>query len=189
MKRDIKELFTDYPTAKKHAKDLLFSVSNSELLKTSCIRAQSKGIGYMFGNHSFQLHTSLISQLSPVLRVYVGCATQVFGDIDKVDLVKIHLQSKKVSLMIYDDFLTNPVPKLRTRIKINLLEQKIDFFDYENQKMQLLYLKSRYLHSSMPIYEEQKKFDEHLLSLNLFDFSRFGPTAEDFFYKFGHVDS
>ena len=39
-----------------------------------------------------------------MLRVYVGCATQLYGDVEGVDLIKIHMTSGKVSLMKYDDF-------------------------------------------------------------------------------------
>jgi hypothetical protein len=44
--------------------------------------------------------------------------------------VKIHVRSGKLTLLFYDDFDSSPLPRLRERIKINMREQKIDFFQY-----------------------------------------------------------
>jgi hypothetical protein len=46
--------------------------------------------------------------------------------------------------------------------------------------MILLYLKSRYITTEYPGYERQKNFDDALAKLGLFDFSEYGPPAEDF---------
>jgi hypothetical protein len=34
--------------------------------------------------------------LPPILRVYIGCATFVFGDVTSADLLKIHAESGKL---------------------------------------------------------------------------------------------
>ena len=56
------------------------------------------GLGWLDADHSLQLHTSLVPRLDPILRVYVGCATALYGDVLSADLVKIHIQSGKVTL-------------------------------------------------------------------------------------------
>ena len=66
----------------------------------------------------------------PLVRIYVGCALQLFGDASSVDLIKVHLQSGKVSFMVYDDFEGSEVPKLTQRIKVDLPRLRVDFFDY-----------------------------------------------------------
>ena len=38
------------------------------------------------------------------MRIYVGCATQLYGDLDSIHLIKAHITSGKVSLMGYDDW-------------------------------------------------------------------------------------
>ena len=63
------------------------------------------------------------------LRVYIGCATQIYGDLDSISLIKAHILSGKVSLMGYDDW-NKDTPLLIERIKIKLRDQEIDFFDY-----------------------------------------------------------
>ena len=66
----------------------------------------------------------------PLVRIYVGCALQLFGDAGAVDLIKIHLQSGKVTFLVYDDFDGAEVPMLVERIKVDLGRQRVEFFDY-----------------------------------------------------------
>ena len=112
----------------------------------------------------------------------MGCATQLYGDIEAADLIKIHIHSGKVSLMLYDDFKQQALPELQERIKIKLRSQSIDFFDYAaNQQRQPLYLKSRYMVDDFPHYAKQVKFDKQLLDTGLFNLSAYGPNAADFY--------
>ena len=66
----------------------------------------------------------------PLIRIYVGCALQLFGDAGSVDLIKAHLQSGKVTFLVYDDFEGADTPKLIERIKVDLPRLRVDFFDY-----------------------------------------------------------
>jgi DNA phosphorothioation-associated putative methyltransferase len=135
----------------------------------------------MDGDHSWTLHTDYINQLPPVLRTYIGCATQLYGDLYEVDLIKIHMQSNKISLMKYDDFENKPLPLLMERIKINLRDQQIDFYTYgEKFKPQPLYLKSKFLDNGFPNFELQVTFDEQLKSMELIDLKGFGPSIDEF---------
>src|SRR5262249_31692154 len=118
----------------------------------------------------------------PALRCYAGCAAKLYGDTDTADLLKIHVRSGKLTLLFYDDFSSSPLPRLRERVKINMREQRIDFFTYSAEgESQLLFLKSRYMTPDQPGYDQQKAFDDELLSLGLFDFSGYGPDAEKFY--------
>lgn len=178
LKRDVKAFFGDYKAAQQMATELLFSVGKPEMIYSACIQAQQQGIGYLLAEHSLQLHTSQINQLPPILRVYVGCATQLYGDVEEADLVKLHIRSGKVSLMKYLDFETSPLPILQERIKIKLRDQEIDFFDYRSHS-QLLYWKSRYISTDFLHYEEQQVFDETLEKSGLFDLSGYGMEKEE----------
>ena len=79
---------------------------------------------------------SLVDQLPSSLRAYIGCAEKVFGDIGEsnTDLVKIHIQSGKLTLLRYEGFDEGPLPKLRERIKIKMREQRVDFFTYSDDR-------------------------------------------------------
>ena len=182
LQKDIKYFFNKYTDAIKESTDLLFSVGNAETIKSECQKAHEKlKTGRMTGSHSWTLHIDYITQLSPTLRTYIGCATNLYGDLYEVDLIKIHMRSNKVSLMKYDDFKGKPLPLLMERAKINLREQRIDFYTYGDKfKPQPLYLKSHYIERSFPNYNAQIAFDEKLSSFNWLDLSGYGPTIDEF---------
>ena len=183
LKRDLKIFFGMYPQAIEQATTLLFSVGNPNNISMACVEAHQRlGCGELVERHSFTFHRHYLKELPAILRVYVGCATQLYGDIDDIDLIKIHMTSGKISLMKYDDFDGSPLPELIERMKIKLREQDIDFFDYIGEhEPQPLYIKSRYLRPDFPNYENQLAFDKQLTNLKLFDFSGFGPSRKEFY--------
>jgi hypothetical protein len=42
------------------------------------------------------------------------------GDISAADVVKFHIQSPKLTLLMMDDFFGQAIPELRSRIKVSL---------------------------------------------------------------------
>ena len=130
LQRDIKAFFGDYRMALEAGKTLLFAAGRPEAIAEACLMAAEQGLGWLEANESLQLHTSLIPQLPPVLRVYVNCGLKLYGDPESADLIKIHIRSGKLTLMRFDDFLGKPLPRLQQRIKLKLREQDFDIFDY-----------------------------------------------------------
>ncbi len=180
LRRDVKAFFGSYQTAQTEGQRLLFSAGKAEAIHSACAEAAGRGLGYLDADHSLQLHTSMAHALPAVLRVYLGCASRLYGDVETADVVKIHIQSGKLSLMTYDDFEGKALPELVERVKINLRRQQIDFFEYGTPDMpsQPLYLKSRYIPSSYQGFEDQALFDHALSALPNLDFSGFGPTKD-----------
>lgn len=180
FKRTIRALFKSYAAAENDARTLLFSVQDKHLIKAKCVQASALGLGWLEAEHSLQLHTSLIERLDPVLRVYIGCASALAGDVAQYDLAKIHIESGKVTLMAYDDFLDKPLPTLLKRVKARLRDQELDVFEYgERFSPTVLYRKSRYINEEFPHYAEQLDFDEALEQLGLFDLSGHGDAGSD----------
>ena len=180
LRNDVKEFFGSYKNAQRVAADLLYSAGKVDVIESACRESMQSGIGYLDEGHSLQLHTSLIERLPPVLRCYLGCASYVYGDVELADVIKIHIKSGKLTLMMYDDF-KKPIPLLMERIKVNLRTLNIDFYQYgDRYPPQPLYLKSRYMAEDQEGYGVQKDFDEALQRLNLFDFSGFGPSQHEF---------
>lgn len=130
MKRDIKSFFSGYKDSLEEAMKLLFSVGNTKIIEAKANEAYAEHtVGEFMAGHSWVIPKKLLNDLPPELRVYIGCACQLYGDLDDVHLIKIHFTSGKVSLMKYDDF-KKKEPLLVQRIKIKLRELDIDFFDY-----------------------------------------------------------
>jgi DNA phosphorothioation-associated putative methyltransferase len=179
LQRDIAGFWGSYVGAQGEATKLLFSLGKAEVIHKACATAAEAGIGHLDGDHSLQLHSSLVPRLPAVLRTYVGCAARLYGEVEAADLVKIHVQSGKLSLTMYDDFTGKPLPRLLERVKIDLRAQRVQFFDYDaNMPTQLLYHKSRYIVPDFDHYDEQRAFDQAIDSLGL-DMNEYGPPADD----------
>ena len=151
------------------------------MLRTSCDADASDGLGYQLTDDSLQLHVSLIEQLAPVLRVYVGCALRLAGGIGRASLVKIHIESGKVSLMTYDDFDGQAVPHLVERIKVNLWARRTEYFDYiAGFAPPPLLMKSLFLPEDHENFDEQAEFDGRLMKEGLFDIANPHPARQKF---------
>lgn len=130
LKRDIKYFYDTYNDAVEQAREVLFSMGNPELIEKSCNKAfKQLQSGYLEEGHSFTFHKRYLGDLPPELRIYIGCATQLYGDLDNIHLIKAHMTSGKVSLMRYDNW-EKDTPLLVERIKIKMRDQDVDFFDY-----------------------------------------------------------
>ncbi len=130
LKRDIKSFFDKYSTAIEIATEALFSVGNPSLIEELAISSyEDLKTGEFEDGHHWTIHKSILDKLPPELRIYIGCGIQYYGDIDEIDLIKIHFTSGKITLLRYDNW-KKKEPLLVERIKIKLKEQDIDFFDY-----------------------------------------------------------
>ena len=180
MQRDIKAFFGSHGAAETTGQELLFSLGEATVIRDAAQSAESQGLGWLDGAHSLQLDAQLVERLPPPLRAYVGCAEQLYGHMGDANVVKVHLQSSKLTLLHYEKYAESPLPRLRERIKINLRNQAIDFFDYgDDVPWQLLYMKSRYMAPDQRGYAKQKKFDTQLQSLKGLDFRGFGPSVSE----------
>ena len=130
LKRDIKYFYNSYAEAVKQATKVLFTLGKPQIIYAACVKAyQQLQCGEFNENHSYIFHKKYLGDLPPELRIYIGCATQLYGDLDNIHLIKAHIRSGKVSLMRYDNW-NKSEPLLIERIKIKLREQTIDFFEY-----------------------------------------------------------
>ncbi|WP_295400704.1 DNA phosphorothioation-associated putative methyltransferase [uncultured Thiocystis sp.] len=181
LQQDIKAFFGDYAAAQAQALELLFRIADVESLAEACRQAAEQGLGWLDPGQSLQLHASLVERLPPLLRIYVGCAAVLYGDARHADLVKIHIGSGKVSLMRYDDFAGQPLPRLIERVKIKLRDLDIEYFAYgEEYAPPYLFRKSRYLNEEFPNYPEQVAFEQTLDALGLCDPTGHGPPPAAF---------
>lgn len=130
LKRDIKYFYSSYNDAIEQSREALFAVGNPEMIEEACNKAYEQiKSGELTEGHSYTFRKEFIGELPPELRIYIGCATQLYGDLEKFHLVKAHMTSGKVSIMRYDDW-NKDVPLLVERIKIKMRDQDVDFFDY-----------------------------------------------------------
>jgi DNA phosphorothioation-associated putative methyltransferase len=142
IRNDIKTFLGGYRQALEKSLKLLFSIGNSEKIAELCDQTP---FGFL-DEQALYIHSGLIKDLHPILRIYVGCAELLAGDLQNFDLIKLHKRSGKVSLMRYDNFEGNPLPVLVERVKVDLSRQKVDIFDHgSSQRQEVLFFKERYV--------------------------------------------
>jgi len=164
LQRNVKAFFGNYITVTEIARELLYSISNTELIIENCLKAHEiLPASVLFDNHSLIFHKDFIELLPALLRIYVGSGNQLFGDLDEMQLIKIHFHSGKVSFMEYENFYDSPLPLLKGPAKVKLAQQTIDFFDASEEYVpQPLYFKTHYLTKDYPNYKKQCSFDKKM---------------------------
>jgi DNA phosphorothioation-associated putative methyltransferase len=181
LQRDIRNFFGDYSTAQLHARQQLFKIADTQEINAACMIAAEQGLGWLEEGRSLQLHASLVERVPTILRIYIACGAVLYGDVRTADLIKIHIGSGKLTLMKFDDFEGQPLPRMIERIKLNLRSRDINIFQYsEEVDRPYLYLKSRYVNEEFCRYAEQLGFDEKLSDLKFLDFSDYGPSPTMF---------
>jgi DNA phosphorothioation-associated putative methyltransferase len=172
LKTDIKHFFGDQKTANQEAIKLLVESANPDVIRDACEKAASDGIGWLEENsHSLQFHSSLVERLPTVLRAYVACGLILWDNVSDFQLIKIHVQSGKLTLLQYSGFDSSAIPLLTKRIKINIPKLDYDVFEYDESTFTpppLLH-KSRYMNEDMIGFAEQLEFDEALEASGVLD--------------------
>jgi DNA phosphorothioation-associated putative methyltransferase len=180
LQRDINDFFGDYGTAQSAGLQLLKYASDSEKIQAQCKKAAELGLGEYDDGHSLQLHVELVDRLPVLLRVYVACAMVLTEGLSTAKLVKIHVNSGKLSLMEFEGFDETPLPLMTSRIKVNLKKLTYDLFEYgEEFPKPFLYRKSRYLNEDSPHFAEQLAFDEVLEATGVLGNEKYGPRPDE----------
>ncbi|WP_295880899.1 DNA phosphorothioation-associated putative methyltransferase [uncultured Thiohalocapsa sp.] len=201
LKRDIKAFFGDYAQARAQGLAMLMQIADVDAIEQACLTAAEHGLGWLAQRDqdadepggdaergqedgstsrprakSLTLGSGLVDRLPALLRTYIGAASAAYGDYQNADLLKIHIGSGKLTLMRFDDFHGQALPRMLERVKIKLREQDVELYSYGGDyPPPYLYWKSRYLNEEDPSYPDQIAFDESLDGLGLFDLSGFGP--------------
>ncbi|WP_194715671.1 DNA phosphorothioation-associated putative methyltransferase [Noviherbaspirillum soli] len=182
LKMDIRYFFGGFNAWQAQARSVLFNIKDLSQIAAACSEAFEKGYGWLEAGKSLQLHLTLLERLPTILRVYVACATILYGDLAEFDLIKIHISSGKVSLLKFENFDASPLPRLLQRVKVNLRSQEFDVFEYgENYQSPLLYNKSRFINEEFPNFSQQVALEEAIDQLGIFNFSAYGPTESEFY--------
>jgi hypothetical protein len=175
LRFDIREFFGNYTVALQKGIELLYAAGDTGEIELAC---EELKVGWQ-DEQALYIHRSVLDELPPVLRAYVGCATALFGDVSQTDLIKLHKASGKVTFLGYDDFEGKPLPELRHRIKVNLRTRWVQVFDHSADG-QLLYFKERFVGANHPRRTEMESFSAKLRKLGLSNTSLMGPAKTEF---------
>ena len=169
LQTDIRYYFGSYRELQARSRELLNSLTDTGRIESACLElAGGKLPVHLDELKSLTLSTNLIGELPLALRSYIGCAEQLIGDVGQFDLLKIHIHTGKVSVMSYDGFDKQPLPKLIERIKVDLWNQRVYYYDYVDEfKPRPLYRRSMFMTDSHSGYRKQCSFDKRLDELGL----------------------
>lgn len=176
---EIAQWFGSESAALDAARVLLFSAGNADLVASACDQVAQSRLGHSEHGDGLYFTTRQLTQVPSVLRVFVGCGEQLYGDACACQVVKIHDRSGKLTFHVYDEFWGQPVPKLVERAKVDLRRQRVDFFAYDGQPHdpQPLYFKSKWLTEGDPMLDDQRAFDTALAAVPGIDWTGFGPET------------
>jgi hypothetical protein len=173
LRSDIRAFFGNYTRALEKGIDLLYAAGDTGEIELAC---EELKVGWQ-DEQALYLHWSVLPELPPVLRAYVGCATALFGDVSQADVIKLHKASGKATFLVYDDFDGKPLPELRQRIKVNLRTRWVQVFDHSAEG-QLLYFRERFVSANHPRRAEMEAFSAKVRKLGVSDAEMLGPTKK-----------
>ncbi len=160
LRLDIRAFFRNHSRALEKGLELLYAAGDPGEIEIAC---EDVKVGWQ-NEQALYFHRSLLNQLPPVLRAYVGCATTLFGDVAQADVIKLHKLSGKVTFLVYDDFENKRLPQLKQRIKVNLRTRWVQVFDHFAER-QLLCFKERFMAVDHPRRAEMEAFSSKLRKL------------------------
>ena len=178
LQQDLKSFWGSYANAQIEARNLLFSIGSQEKILEAVEAASADGLGYMLPENQFQFHISALAQLPLILRCYVACGSVLYGEIETADIIKLHVDTAKLSLQFFENF-DDPLPIMLRGVKIDRRSQRVRVFDYSEDK-NYLFMKSLFLPEDHPFYQAQTTLDKQILKISEFDFSLYGPDAKTF---------
>lgn len=179
LAQEIAQWFGGESAALDAARVLLFSAGNADVVAAACDAVALARLGHLEHSDGLYFTARRLAQVPAVLRVFVGCGEQLYGDASACQVIKIHDRSGKLTFHVYDEFWGQAVPKLVERAKVDLRRQRVDFFAYDGQPHdpQPLYFKSKWLAEGDPMLDDQRAFDTALAALPGIDWSGFGPET------------
>lgn len=172
LQRDVRSFFSRYTHACRQADELLYSIGDIDLIDAACTDSPlGKGLA-----GAFYIHASALDQLSPVLRLYEGCARGLIGRVDGGNLIKLDRTEPKVSYLCYPEFESDPHPALALSVTVHLQTFRVRYRNFANYKNPpILHRKETFLGTDHTLYEKFARLTRIEESKGLFeDTSRIG---------------
>jgi DNA phosphorothioation-associated putative methyltransferase len=149
LQRDIKGFFPSYAHACRKADDVLFSVGDPAVVDGACA---ASSIGKLTPD-ALYVHESALPHLSPILRIFEGCARAYIGRVERANLVKLSRREPKIAYLSYPEFESDPHPALATSVAVHFQTFKVRFSDYRDRRNPpILHRKETFLAPSHPLY-------------------------------------
>lgn len=151
LQRDVRGFFSTYKQACENADELLFALRDHKVVELAC---QVSELGKLTPG-ALYIHETALDALSPLLRLYEGCARGYLGRIDGANLIKLHRDEPKISYLSYPTFETDPHPAIASSVTVHLQTFRVkhrDFRTYKNPP--ILHRKELFVQKDHPLYSK-----------------------------------
>lgn len=151
LQRDVRAFFGTYKLACASADELLFSLGAPDVVDSACEESE---IGKRLPN-ALYVHESAVSELSPVLRLYEGCASGMLGRVEGANIIKLHRSEPKVSYLAYPDFDKCAHPVLSWAVTVHLQTFRMRIRDYSTRRNRpILHRKELFVSADYPAFKK-----------------------------------
>lgn len=148
LRLDVRAFFSTYRRACKLADDLLFSAGKPDTVNEACIKSS---VGKLTPE-ALYVHTSALSLLPPVLRIYEGCARAYIGAVEGANVVKMSRRKAQISYLYYPNFERDPHPALIGSLVVPLTSFSVRYQDYaDSQNPFILHRKEAFISADHPL--------------------------------------
>ena len=175
LKLDIKAFWRNYTQACKEADEVLFSTGDVNIIDLACRKSP-------FGKltpEALYIHTSGLSQMPPILRIYEGCAANYIGIVEEANIIKLHRKTSRISYLSYPDFDRNPHPALTSSVLVDLQKLDVVYRDYSQSKNPpILHRKETFVPTEHPSREKFERLTRQEERWGLFDHATSIGTRE-----------
>ena len=130
LQRDVRAFFGAYKRACEAADELLYSLGTPGVVDGACDESEvgKRTPGALY------VHESALAGLSPVLRLYEGCASGMTGRVEGANIVKLHRGEPKVSYLAYPEFDTVAHPALAWAMTVHLQTFRMKVRSYGSRR-------------------------------------------------------
>lgn len=128
LQRDVKTFFGTYKEAKQQGDDALYSAGKMEIIEKAC---SNSNVGKLLPD-ALYIHRDCMEYLHFVLRIFIGCANVLAGELSDSNVIKINRREKKISFLTYPDFDAVAHPALSQSIQVNLVRRSVETYNYSD---------------------------------------------------------
>lgn len=166
LKEDIKALFGNYDQACTLADLMLCSLRDLGNIAKLCL---SSPVGKKL-NDSLLIHISALDHLSPILRMYEGCASQAIRRLEDANVIRLFFNQAKIAYLHYPKFDSDPHPVLKTKMTISLGDARVSYQDYKHKaNPPILHEKDQLVTKDYYLYDIFHQLSEAERNLGLYD--------------------
>lgn len=128
LQLDVREFFSTYSKACSEGDQLLFRAGKMAELNNAMDHSP---VGKLT-REALYVHVDAIAHLSPLLRVYEGCARGYLGYVEGANLIKLNRIEPKVSYLLYPDFDADPHPALAESLRLKLSNGDVKHLNFRD---------------------------------------------------------